>query len=201
MRYRAFQYCPNLEYVELGDTLTSFENHLFADCNALTTLICRATTPPTAGNDIILGSDNAIIYVPDASLEAYKGATNWVSFADRIHPLSEIEGVVIEYGYELSQGGQLVESEERCVVGFVKCEGGISVRWGVTSGSYGRLCEYKSTGEWVDYWDAKNGISRTISISTNSSLLKATFRIDCVDNAYIYDETNGKYLWKGKNVE
>ena len=92
MRYRAFQYCQNLEYVELGDTLTSFENHLFADCNALTTLICRATTPPTAGNDIILGSDNATIYVPDASLEAYKGATNWKAHASRIKGISEYNG-------------------------------------------------------------------------------------------------------------
>mgnify|MGYP000472681990 CR=1 FL=1 len=30
-----------------------------------------------------------IIYVPDDSVEAYKTATNWSNYADRIRPISE----------------------------------------------------------------------------------------------------------------
>lgn len=30
------------------------------------------------------------IYVPDASVEAYKKATNWSQYADRIYPMSEL---------------------------------------------------------------------------------------------------------------
>ena len=198
----AFSLCDNLEEIELPSA-TAIGVQAFYGCSKLKKIICRATTPPTLGGVNAFSSTNSalVIYVPDASLEAYRTATNWNSYADRIHPLSEIEGVVIEYGYELTQRGNLVENDNHCVVGFVKCDVGISVRWGVTSGSYGRLCEYDSTEKWVDFWDARGGISRTITISSNSSLLKATFRIDYVDNAYIYDETNGKYLWKGANVE
>jgi hypothetical protein len=29
------------------------------------------------------------IYVPDESVEAYKGATNWSAYADQIKPISE----------------------------------------------------------------------------------------------------------------
>lgn len=55
--------------------------------------IFEGATPPTFST-----SNNkpdwygVTFYVPDASLEAYKTATNWSAYADRIHPLSEIEG-------------------------------------------------------------------------------------------------------------
>jgi hypothetical protein len=36
-------------------------------------------------------SPNYKIYVPDASVNAYKEAEGWSTMANRIHPLSEIE--------------------------------------------------------------------------------------------------------------
>jgi hypothetical protein len=54
-----------------------------------------STTPPTMANINVFENINILckIYVPDASLEAYKTATNWSVYADYIYPLSEFEEV------------------------------------------------------------------------------------------------------------
>jgi len=50
----------------------------------------HATTPPTlASSQAFADQNNAPIYVPDGSVEAYKAATNWVYLADRIFPISD----------------------------------------------------------------------------------------------------------------
>ena len=91
-----FGYCERLKKVTLPSTLVRIVDYTFYRCSALATVIVRATTPPSLGanvfNNTPIAQGTGHIYVPDASLEAYKTATNWVSFADRIHPLSEIEG-------------------------------------------------------------------------------------------------------------
>ena len=88
----AFARCISLEEVRIPATMTSIQKGTFGFCTALKTIICEATTPPSLDANAWYGS-NALtaIYVPDASLEAYKTATNWNQYADRIHPLSEIE--------------------------------------------------------------------------------------------------------------
>ena len=60
------------------------------------TLICRASTPPTLGGAIIskdwIKATIGEIYVPDDSVEAYKTATNWSAYANKILPLSHFNG-------------------------------------------------------------------------------------------------------------
>ena len=51
----------------------------------------KRTTPPTINIDTFNHQNDAPIYVPDASLNAYKTATNWVNYANRIFPVSEKE--------------------------------------------------------------------------------------------------------------
>lgn len=84
-----FYKCTSLGVVELI-VVTGIGNAAFHSCTNLQSVLVRTSTPPKLGSNVFYGS-TCPIYVPDASLEAYKGATNWVSFADRIHPLSEIE--------------------------------------------------------------------------------------------------------------
>jgi hypothetical protein len=84
--------CASLSVLEFGGEITSVGNSAMEKCTSLQKVIVRASTPPTLGNtNAFNNTNNCPIYVPDASLEAYKTATNWVSYADRIHPLSEIE--------------------------------------------------------------------------------------------------------------
>jgi len=84
-----FRNCKSLKYVELED-ITLIGSDAFYNCSALQYVIIRATTPPTLGStSAFTNTNNCPIYVPDASVEAYKTATNWLQFSDRIKPLSE----------------------------------------------------------------------------------------------------------------
>ena len=92
-----FSFCPNLVLVDLGENCSSIGAESFGrgvgTSGKNITIICRASTPPTLGGTIFGATiSNAAlegIYVPDDSVEAYKTATNWSAYADRIKPLSE----------------------------------------------------------------------------------------------------------------
>ena len=189
--------------IDLGTDTATIAAYAFQNNTTLERIICRATTPPSLGNtNALSGTNNCPIYVPDASLEAYKTATNWNSYADRIRPLSEIEGVVIEMGYELQQDGTITQNDKYFVVGFVPVNGGESITWGMPSGSgtVGYLVEYNAEGGRVDYWRG-NTNSRTITTKSSTKKIKACFLVAYKEDSYIKDNTNSRYLWKGQNVE
>lgn len=87
-----FSNCPNLEMVILPDTVAAIKNYAFFRSAKLRNVIVKASTPPALENkDAFNGVDsNFIIYVPDASVAAYREATNWSSYASRIFPVSQL---------------------------------------------------------------------------------------------------------------
>ena len=69
----------------------------FAGASNLETLILRSTTicTLTSVNDFSgtkIAAGTGYIYVPDNLVDSYKTATNWVTFANQIKPISELEG-------------------------------------------------------------------------------------------------------------
>lgn len=77
-------------------TITIPANVKLIDSNAfrymtrITSVIVLAINPPTIGFSVFFGqSYNRKIYVPDESVDAYKGATNWIDYASCIYPMSE----------------------------------------------------------------------------------------------------------------
>lgn len=85
----AFSGCSGLTSVTIGNGVTSIGKFAFYDCHALTNITITATTPPTLANvNAFNNKNNCPIYVPAASVEAYKAATNWTSLADRIFAIS-----------------------------------------------------------------------------------------------------------------
>ena len=100
----------------------------------------------------------------------------------------------------MRQDGSVAADETMSTVGFVQTDGATSIKWGVTGGQLGMLCEYAADGTRNDYWSASAN-PRTVTIKSSSTQVKASFSTANLDDAYIYDNTNGKYLWKGKNVE
>lgn len=86
----AFAYCTGLKKLDIGTGLKSASSYLLNNCN-LHEIILRATTPPSIHLYTWTDLSKCPIYVPDESVEAYKSATNWVNYKDRIKPLSEIE--------------------------------------------------------------------------------------------------------------
>ena len=86
----AFAYCSGLKVVDVSN-LALIGNYGFNECTALEKFICRSAVPPTIYTYSFYRVKNCLFYVPDASLEAYKVAENWSTYADRIKPISEIE--------------------------------------------------------------------------------------------------------------
>jgi hypothetical protein len=80
----------NMKSFDFPDTLTSVGIRAFQDMFWVTEYVFRSTTPPTLGaTSVFLGINAACkIYVPDASVAAYKAATNWSTYANYIYPLS-----------------------------------------------------------------------------------------------------------------
>lgn len=63
---------------------------IYYDCLNMQKLIARTATPCTIDSYTIMNIDHLKIYVPDSAIEAYKAATNWSRFADRIVGWSEL---------------------------------------------------------------------------------------------------------------
>jgi hypothetical protein len=92
-----------LETVEFGENATSIASGAFKDGTAIRTVVSRNVTPPTTEDpfDDTTYLDG-VLYVPDASIEAYQAADGWKNFWE-IKPLSEysgVEGIVVDEDVE-----------------------------------------------------------------------------------------------------
>lgn len=85
----AFLRCRNLRYVKGLVNLKTIGERAFDGCVSLVSLPIDNPTPPTLSSEVFTSCDNLSIYVPDESVDAYKSATNWSAYADRIKPMSE----------------------------------------------------------------------------------------------------------------
>ncbi len=81
----AFSNCSSLTNITIPDTVTEIEESAFSNCSSLTSVYCKATTPPTLNSNSFYSiAASAKIYVPTASVNAYKTATGWSEYADMI---------------------------------------------------------------------------------------------------------------------
>lgn len=94
-------FCFNYSSVQKIDTssLTSIKNSAFYNTKQLDTLILRnssvcALENVNAFQDTKIAAGAGYIYVPDNLVDSYKTATNWVTFANQIKPISELEGTI-----------------------------------------------------------------------------------------------------------
>lgn len=85
----AFEHCSYLETVSIGNGITHIGKSIFKDCTALESVTIYATTPPTLEDVNAFENTTCTIYVPAASVNAYKTATNWSALADRIFAIQE----------------------------------------------------------------------------------------------------------------
>lgn len=86
-----FRGCSGLTSVTIPTGVTSIGKEAFGWCRSLTSVTCLATTPPTldmSGNyGVFYYTNNCPIYVPSGSVNTYKSATGWSTYADRIQAI------------------------------------------------------------------------------------------------------------------
>ena len=84
--------------MNIPDSVTKIGGWAFSHCTSLTSVYCKATTPPALDYTDVFdynGSDRKI-YVPVGSVEAYKSATYWSEYASAIVGYDFENGVVVE---------------------------------------------------------------------------------------------------------
>ena len=98
-----FAWFDCLTSVTIPNSVTEIGGGAFYDCTSLTSVYCKSTTPPTAtGYDIFSTYDyddgakpiGCTIYVPTASVEAYKAAKVWSDYAKYIKGYDFDNGVI-----------------------------------------------------------------------------------------------------------
>ena len=83
----AFQGCTSLSSVTIPSGVTFIDDYAFENCRGLTSVTVNATTPPALGRDVFYDTNNCPIYVPAASVDAYKSASGWSAYASRIQAI------------------------------------------------------------------------------------------------------------------
>jgi hypothetical protein len=96
-----FEECNSLTSITIPDGVTSIGNHAFYECSSLASVYCKSTIPPALKDYYIFdyNAPNRKIYVPRASLNAYKTANGWSNYVDAIEPY-DFDGNS-EWAYEL----------------------------------------------------------------------------------------------------
>lgn len=85
-----FNGCGNLKSIKLPSTLVSIGNSALNQKNDIQTITCYAVTPPVCTNTLFgaeYDNPSLKILVPAASVEAYKAAKGWSTFANKIEAM------------------------------------------------------------------------------------------------------------------
>ncbi|MBP3789465.1 MAG: leucine-rich repeat protein, partial [Prevotella sp.] len=105
-------YGSNALSATLGADVASIGDRAFYNCQDLTSITCQATGVPTTGSELFrnVPQSNIVLYVPAASVEAYKAAS-WCSEFSRTLPIGYPHVIAGHCGdhlsYELDSDGTL----------------------------------------------------------------------------------------------
>lgn len=83
----AFSGCTSLTNVTIPNSVTSIRQYAFRGCTSLSSVTCLATIPPTLEYDVFDNTNDCPIYVPEDSVDAYKAASGWSTYASRIQAI------------------------------------------------------------------------------------------------------------------
>ena len=82
---KAFYFCTGLTSITIPNSVTSIRNEAFFYCANLALIMVLAETPPSLSTDVFYGVKKYIpLYVPCASVDAYREAGGWNEFTNRM---------------------------------------------------------------------------------------------------------------------
>lgn len=109
--------------ITIPQSVSQIEQSAFQYCPKLTTIYCKPTTPPSISpyESFDTELDGRTFYVPSASVEAYKTAENWSTFANQIVGYEDdtvqsqifyttTDGAIIEIGNTIGWGANIVSN-------------------------------------------------------------------------------------------
>lgn len=81
-----FTYCKSLTSLTIPASVTNLGSGCFTGCNSMTDLYCNAATPPTVKSKELSNNSSfykqAVLHVPEASVETYKATSPWSKFSE-----------------------------------------------------------------------------------------------------------------------
>lgn len=83
---RAFRNCVSFNHIIIDESVVSIGISAFAYCYS-SSITVKATTPPTLGQYAFDFTENCPIYVPSGSVDVYKAASGWSTYASRIQAI------------------------------------------------------------------------------------------------------------------
>lgn len=74
-------YKNSLQHIYISKGVTSMASQAFSGCHNVSTITCKAVTPPVCGESVFDGINKSIpLYVPKNSLDQYRVADQWKDF-------------------------------------------------------------------------------------------------------------------------
>lgn len=110
----AFYWCFALDKITFGENVATIGNKAFMGDKALTSVTSLNTEPPVGAAFDSEVYENAILYVPNATLEAYKAADGWKEFNNIIGIGSGVDEIGQEAAFSVTatDGGVEVVSDK-----------------------------------------------------------------------------------------
>lgn len=161
-----------LKTVVLPATVTRLGSYAFCGCSGLTAVTINSATVPSAYN-VFEDTNNCPIYVPAESVDAYKAADGWSTYADRIQAISQpnneiwyttTDGSTVQIANESVLNVGVVSNTYENGKGIIKLDGDLT-RIGTIKDGYS-----SNSDAFLDGTTSSSGARKLKSISFPQSL-------------------------------